>query len=288
MKKKININKNYLIILGLISILLFGGIIYSVICLRNNNVGISPVANLGALKSSDKESVLRYLYGNFDSITQSAKWTLLDADIESSSLGKINNNYKDNVFDVKISLSTVTEEGDLMVLTNAVNSKINSAVDGAIIGAFIFKKNGDSWNLANKDKALTVMGEGGNPPINSDLSVVRYGSNKYAFKVMLRGGGQGYETSSVQLIAPEGNRFSRIFQFRTSESNSAVGLSKEHTYSYDSEIILAPVSKSDYFEIKAVQKGTIYTKITDPEPSIKNINEVHTYQFINGKYEEVK
>jgi hypothetical protein len=259
----------------------------------------STTASCGQGSFSTDEA-LRQLYHNYDPAKKTAQWQCA---IEPSAEGPDRlcqylqgANVKDDpTVSVSVILTAQVPEGDatrIYIATSAIPSRYpgefdcHACVPATAAAVFIWQ--GQRWVLESANAAAAYLGGWGEPP-RADLITI--GPEKHGLLLSSTDMGQGFVSSSKELLAPLGKSVNEIWNLGDEDDNINAIDPKD-------KLLNMPVcrasaafrflagdeaasDKSDYYDIEVISRGSSFQDYNHP---VKRENWTEVYTFRDGKY----
>jgi len=128
-------------------------------------------------------------------------------------------------------------------------------VSGAILRGAVLVKQGKTWQVESATSDLGESGSWGQPP---EAQLIKIGPDQYGVLFKNAYTNQGVTTENTSLVTAVGTQLKEVFSLNTSEDNSgACDESSDCYYSYETQLEFVPGRNPDYFDIKAVTKGSL-------------------------------
>ncbi|MBI4853388.1 MAG: hypothetical protein HY819_16465 [Acidobacteria bacterium] len=227
-----------------------------------------------------EKKAMEFLYSNYNEAQKESNWNPTQEDLlkvdEDSSLKEAKEFYV-----TALLTSPFKEEGSdkQILITAAAPPEHTCHACAPIIGAFIFKKNTQGWELELKQHYVTELGSYGAPP---DGKLVQIGKDNFGVLFDFGDTGQGYTTESVVLIAKTDKAFKEILTVETGGDNSGTcGDDLGPCWEFSSKYEFVSGKNENFFDFKISTTGT---KGGDEENTTVPVNENKTYIFDGKEY----
>jgi hypothetical protein len=229
-----------------------------------------------------EKKVFELLFNNYNETQKESNWVPTKEDLskadEESPLREAKEFYVKNLLISPFQESGVEKQ---LLVTAAAPPEHDCHACAPIIGMFVFKKNGDSWELEQEQKYVTELGSYGVAP---DAKLVEIGKGNYGALFEYGDTGQGYTSEAVILIARVEKVFKEILNVETAGDNSgACGEDIGPCWKFSSTYEFTQGKNGNFFDFKISLTGT---KAGDETDQIVSADEEKTYVFDGKEYEE--
>lgn len=225
-----------------------------------------------------EKKALEFLFDNYDETQKEANWIPTKEDLakadEDSPLREAKEFYIKTILISSFQQVGVDKQ---LLITAAAPPEHTCHICAPIIGAFVFKKTADGWEIETKQKYVTELGVYGTAP---DAKLIQIGKNAYGALFEAGDTGQGYTTESAILIAKIDDDFKEILSVETGGDNSGTcGDDLGPCWKFSSKYEFVPGKNENFFDFKISTTGT---KGGDEGGTIVPADEEKIFNF-NGK-----
>jgi len=151
-----------------------------------------------------------------------------------------------------------------------------------VTGAVIFALKDGSWQAVYDQPHVIDIGAFGKPPSASMRSL---GSSKPSVEFEFGAMSQGFETTSLTLVAEVNHKLREVLSLPTGESNEATGASPEQTFRWHAKVESSQSVHEGFADIVVTFSGT---KALDDGSTIRPYSGRWTYQFNGEVYKKVE
>lgn len=252
-----------------------------------------PVEEMTGLKNRaivgniTESKALELLYGKIDPKKKAAAWTAQGITMQGSFLEN-----GASTWVTALQAEKVREGSDekYYLLTSIVptgNDPFDCHACAPGLGAAVFVKRGDHWDVEAQTPVATVAGSYGQAP---EAKLTAIGPAHHGFLLMTGYMNQGISESATFLLAPQGKDFKEAFAQQTGEENGGNCAEEGDNsglpacYDYSTSVDFRPGPKADYYDIVTATNGTKpgdNGKVVDATANV-------TFRFNGQKYVPVK
>ncbi|KAF0239961.1 MAG: Uncharacterized protein FD167_4275 [bacterium] len=250
-----------------------------------NSPIIIDVENTKTIQGDFSEKkALEFLYGNYDETQKESNWQPTKEDLAKIDENSLLKDEKD--FTVTALLVNPFQQASIdkyLLITAALAPERACHACAPMIGSFIFKKNGNTWDLEIEEKCLLELGSYGIPP---DAKLIKIGKDNYATLFETSDTGQGRNYQGITVFAKIDKAFSNVLDIETGEDNSGnCGDNLAPCWSYSSKYEFVPGKNENFFDFKITTTGT---SGAEGEKTTASVNENKLYQFDGKEYKAPK
>jgi hypothetical protein len=209
------------------------------------------------IKSAKPEDILKFIYGNYNSATETASWVLQAADASNlQNVPALEPDAQKFAAGQNFSISIYTAElkgSNLIVLTAATPQSMLSS-STALLGGFIFAKSGSVWRLITAQKVFEQISLSDLAASNAKL--IKLGANVYAFELIRSTLRQGVAHTAISMDMAAAGKFRRVFEYADAAENNSAAKNQAYFYAYSTQLNLIPAGSANYYNIKVTKGGT--------------------------------
>ena len=169
-----------------------------------------------------------------------------------------------------------------VVLIATASSNETCHACAPVTGAVMFELKDGTWRVQYGLPDIINLGTFGRPP---NAHVRRLGPAKPAVEFELDSMAQGYEGSSVTLVAEVDHHLKEVLSLAIGESNEAAGMAPEQTFRWQATIEVSQAIHHGFANLTVKSTGT---KPAGNGNSISPYSATETYQFNGETYVKVE
>lgn len=151
-----------------------------------------------------------------------------------------------------------------------------------VTGGVIFTRKDGAWEAGYDQSHIVSIGANGQPP---KARVQSLGPAQPAVVFEMASMAQGFQATTLTLVAEVQGQLTDVLSIETQESNEAAGLPEAQTYKWQANVEPSPSSKTDFPDIVVKSSGT---KAEEEGQKAKPYSATSVYRFSGGVYRLVK
>lgn len=231
------------------------------------------------------EVAIRAIYGDYDPATGTASgklWHGNEVGVERISIDTL----------LSVMVDTGRRGPRTYVVTSAVPQQTNMGkyechACAPEVGVGVFSFENGAWRVESKNDCADTIGASGHPP---EADLIRIGENMYGIRLSVDDMHAGDETTSSEVVAPNGKSVSVIWKIMEYENNegdydpTGKDGSSDRIDFRSAYRFVPSTAGSDHYQIEVVSRGWGYGL----NPSFRSQNWNATYRFKDGFYQLVK
>lgn len=264
-----------------ISVLLAAMLILVSGCHKNNEMPREQ----STPEAFDLAQAMKMFYGNYDARNQTSTAVLPQWEGSLSAGEK-----REKQMTVKPLFNTFSSDAGapsfvLVTYANAPNCVSHACAP--TIGMAVFTQQGAKWAMDESNRAVTYLGEWGNPP---SAVLVQVGPSHYAVEISATVRGQSEVSKVLQILIPWNYTVNLALERVISDSD-LVGCEDEGVpvpcFKNSREINFIRDDKVEYYNLELKFTGTAFTSKDVTPMRVREVNGVEVLKFENGKYVQV-
>lgn len=230
----------------------------------------------------DLAQAMNMFYGNYDARNQTSAARLPQWE-GSLSAGE----EREKQMTVKPLFSTFSTDANVpsfILVTYANAPDCVSHACAPTIGMAIFIQQGAQWTMDASNRAVTYLGEWGNPP---SAELVQVGPNHHAVEISTTVRGQSEVSRVLQILIPWNYTINSALERVISDSD-LVGCEDEGVpvpcFKNSREVKFIRDDKVEYYNLEVKFTGTAFTSKDVTPMRVREVNGLEVLKFENGKY----
>lgn len=250
----------------------------------------TPTSESTTTDSGDNEKVIKgdfsekkaleFLFDNYDETQKESNWTPTKGDLakadEDSPLREAKEFYIKTVLISPFQQAGVDKQ---LLITAATPPEHTCHACAPIIGAFVFKKSGNDWELETEQKYVVELGSYGTAP---DAKLTKIGKDTYGALFESGDSGQGLTSEAVVVIAKIDKEFKEILTVETGGDNfGACGDDLGPCWKFSSKYEFVPGKDENFFDFKISTSGT---RSSEEGDSTVPVDEETVFNFDGREY----
>jgi hypothetical protein len=148
-------------------------------------------------------------------------------------------------------------------------------------GGVIFTRKHDVFEADYDQPKIVSLGTFGNPP-KAYVQDLSRGRPAIAFEINSLA--QGYEATTLTLVAELGGKLKKVLSLQTAASNEAAGLPDDQTFKWHATLEFVPGSNPKYFDVRVKATGTSAAEDGPNAGKVRPRSLTVVYRFSDGAY----